>query len=260
MSNGKKVEQTGVINSTKVGAEVIKMLKKVNSTELLGWLARNEVIETEDFVMGYEVCIVDLDNNCIAYVLARMMEQLSPAILDDLYVVEGMYGTYLHTWIQLGETNIIIDPTLAQFENDVPHIAIVDLKLNEKYLWDEERMYPAESWLTTVSGIEIDAAPTEEDMIAMEGVTDDEVDADRVYKYDIGKGTYSFENPLDGLELFMYILEELDMELDTEEYVVENKLDPIDVQELKLKFNSAISHVQNLVDKRDYLEGMIDDL
>lgn len=245
MSN-KTTNTKGIINSTETGAALFQFMEKVNSTEMLNLFVKQGLLDQEDVSTGYSTCVTDMDDNAIAYILIKMVEQLGPNILKEMYVVEGQYEGLPHKWIMLSEvSNVIIDPTLAQFVENVPDIAIVDVDINGNYVWNEMTgMEFADGWLEDISGISLTPMYTAEDVETVDAI--EARNTDKKYKYDIGLGSYSFDNPINGLELIMYVLEEMDMDLDSPEGM--ESMDPIDHQEKRTSYNAAIKHISNILD------------
>ena len=196
----------GIINATEVGAALMQFMEKVNSKEMLNLFVKQELLDKEDLEMEYSACIHDMDDNAVAYVLIKMVEQLGPNILKEMYVVSGYYEGLPHTWIMLSEvSNVVIDPTLAQFVTDVPDIAIVNVDINGGYEWNEmTEMTFATGWLEEISGLTLTTMPTAEDVATVDAIESKRTE--KRYKYEIGLGSYDFSEPITGLELMMYIL------------------------------------------------------
>jgi len=211
-------------------------------------LVKNKIVDEEDKSLGYGTLIADQDVNAVAYVLAAMARKLSPAILDEFSVVEGMYDKMEHTWLVIKGSHIAIDPTLAQFETDVPKIAIVNLQESEAYEWVEENVLDADYWLSETSGIDIDVTPTVEDLENVEEAEaqEDDTRSKKVYKYSIGEGSYSFDEEPTPLDIFLCVLEEYELNLETEAV----GMAPIEYQSLASGLDSAIKHATNLLDKK----------
>lgn len=277
----KVIVKKGVINGTETGAAVIGFLQLVNSTEMIDMFVKHGLLEEQDKELGYSTCVYDLCNNGVAYVLAKMIEQLSTGILSELYVIEGKYDNSPHTWIALSDTeNIFIDPTLAQFEKDVPDIAVIDANMNDKYSYDLEDVSSAAYWLESITGQKIDVHPDLKDLAEMEGsdlaevkgsdtadlpLPNGKVDAialadealdewkkDKKFKYQVGTGEYSYDKALTGVGVFLLLLEEVEMEVQENAMVYE----PIEYQELATKLDAAIKHTSNIAEAEDLLADL----
>lgn len=239
---------SGVINATETGAALMQFMKKVSSKEMLSIFVKQDILEAEDLDMDYSILIHELDDNAVAYVLARMVDQLSPSILEELYVVEGHFENLPHTWIMLIDMdNIIIDPTLAQFASNVPDIAIVDSSINSGYDWDTRNMMFASEWLMEKSGVSVTSMPTTEDVTVVDALEDEKQKPK--FKYEIGSGSYAFQNPIGGFELMSLVLEEMDMDLDNAE--VNKSMEAIDIQDRKIALDGAIGELTSLRDLQD---------
>lgn len=237
-----------VINNTEVGAVMIKFLEGVSAQELENLLVGKGLLDEEDKKLGYGTMIMDQDVNAVAYILAAMARKLTPAVLNEFSVIEGFYDKMEHTWITFKGSIIGIDPTLAQFKEDVPKISIVNLEESSSYEWAEENVMDAEYWLSETSGIDIDISPTLEDWENVAQVVEEEREAKRTkeYKYQIGEGSYSFDNEPTPLDIFLCVLEEYELNLEKEAI----DMMPIEYQDMAYSLDKAIKHTTNLLDKK----------
>ena len=229
----------GVINGTPTGKAVFRYLTNVKSSDFLDTLVGGGEIEEADKEMGYGTCVIDMDRNAVAYILAMMAKELSLLALNNVVVVEGKYGGEEHTWIIVDDQveYIAIDPTLAQFEGDeVPDISIVDLKENDNYEWTLNDAYSAIDWLEEYANTKFEGVPTEEEASNIEDTTVVE------YEYEIGSGIYTSTKELSGLELFRYVLEEYSLELDS--LFMKERED--EYQDIKIKIDKAIDDTKRL--------------
>jgi len=243
-----KKQDACVINRTEVGGEVINFLDGVSAKEFVDILVKNGVIDVEEEALDYGLIVLDQAVNAVAYVLAAMARKLSPAILKEFNVVEGKYNGIDHVWLMMKDFSIAIDPTLAQFETEVPKISIIDLSQSSAYEWVDENVIDAGYWLSNTSGIDINVAlgiKDEKSVGDVEGASEDKR-AKKVFKYTIGDGDYSFEEEPTPLDIFLCVLEEYELNIEKEA----EGMAPIDYQSLVKGLDDAIKHTASLLDKK----------
>lgn len=241
--------KNGIINQTESGQSVLEFMKLVNSRDMLELFVKSGALTEEEVSRGYDEAVIDMCNNGVAYVLSMMIRQLSGEILKHVNVVEGRYGRYEHTWISLGDdANIVIDPTLAQFDKSVPDIAIVDISKNENYEYEESGVIPAVEW---VAALKLEVDVQEDKDATVENLSDRGEKKD--FNYDIGSGSYSFSHEISGLECFMFILEEMDRDTDDELTNASTTAERDNIEEAKLGYDFAIKEIQDILSKREFI-------
>ena len=239
----------GIINATPTGGAVFGFIGTTNSLELIEMLSVNGFIDGQDIKdFAYGQLIEGLDDNAIAYVLAKMVQAHSPAILDEFSVVKGAYMNEIHSWIRINDAeHIIIDPTLSQFEEDANDICIVDTTYNNKYVRDMSVITNARAWLNRFSDKEATDVGQNPEIIAVDALDDKES-----HEYVIGGGLYSYDHRLSGIELFTLILEEQELELDSLR-AEDLMLDETELEDLRTSYSGAILKFQTLSDTESYL-------
>ena len=183
-------------------------------------------------------------NNAVTYVLAKMAEQNGTEVLNTLNVSTGFYGGWDHTWITLGD--IIIDPSLAQFDLNAPRIAFIDKYESEH---KASQVSSARRWLENVSGGEIpsiETGPMGDDQIN-QMVNDSDLSSD-----DLGYSEYQ-EESCEGLAFFTMILRSKERDLE-EEWVKANESDRVSIDETLIQYDMAITAAENILAMREYDE------
>ncbi len=239
-----KKSPLGVINGTETGQAIITFLKNVSSKEMVGFFQQIGLIDVGDEEYGFAFCVDRLSENAVAYILAKMVEEFTPTILNEFDVAEGTYKGHKHIWIRVSEApNLVIDPSLAQFEEDrVPDIAIVDTNYNEHYDVEETEVFGADEWLETM------AAYSDEIHLELEDypvVAELATGKPKTYSYEVGGGIYEYPKPISAIELFTLILTEFDGDVQLDNGLeLPNIKDEADAQDIRTRIDKTLEQLE----------------
>jgi len=230
-----------IVTDTEMLSEIMEYMKLVDVEEMLDMFVDGSLLARK--TGNYSQDVTSLCNNGVAYVLARMSDQLGTMILDELSVVRGTYGGLDHTWIEVGQ--MIIDPTLAQFEADVPKLCIVD---GSKDNWYEiDVTYTAKEWLIeTMNTAGIDST----DLANAE--TADEHMAKMIDKSELGgepkvKNPLTEHNSLDVLECVLGNLRKMEKHVEMEWFDTTSNKARLAVDDRLEKYDAVITYAENVL-------------